>query len=109
MTYQEFRETYKSVIKKFPETPYLFGNTNITKVKIEYEKRGSRWKQVKTETAIVDYVHYFNVFDAIWFFRNLGGYERTEMAYTTQGYIPIRQISISPDRTRKIVYEFKFN
>lgn len=40
--------------------------------------------------------------------RNLGGYERTNKAYTKYGYIPTEQISISPDRTKKTIFYFSF-
>lgn len=42
------------------------------------------------------------------FFRNLGGYEKVERSYTSSGYLPIRLISISPDRTIKIIREYYF-
>lgn len=42
------------------------------------------------------------------FFRNLGGYEKVDCSYTSRGYLPIRLISINPDRTIKIIREYYF-
>lgn len=110
MTYQEFRNTYKNLLKKYPEISNLFGDGyKITLTKIEYYKIGSQWKEKERNSKQVPFEHYCNVFDAVWFFKNLGGYERTEKGYTIAGYLPTEQTSISPDRTQKSVYKFTFS
>ena len=107
MTYQEFRNTYKNLLKKHCEISNLFEAGYIIEMeKTEYLKIGSKWKENAKITKEVDYIHYCNVFDSVYFFKNLGGYERTIKGYTFAGYIPIEQISISPDKTKKSVYSF---
>lgn len=49
---------------------------------------------------------YMNVFSAIPFFRNLGGFERVEKTYTKYGLIPYTLNSVNPDRTEKTVRTF---
>lgn len=84
----------------------------ITMTRTEYERTdsGKSWarKPVDTETATVSAENYYNCVDAIPFFRNLGGTERVERGYTAFGYIPVRLTSVSPDRKRKIVREWRF-
>ena len=110
MTYTEFKNTYKTLLKKYPEISGLYETTlKIGETKIEYEKVGSRWKEISKEENIVDEKHYLNMFDAVSFFRDLGGYERVKMGYTIAGYIPITSISISPDKKKKIVREYSFS
>lgn len=108
MTYQEFRKEYKSVLQKHYETSNLYNMEGITEKVERFLKRGSRWVLVESTEKSVSYEFYFNVFSSIQFMKNLGGYERTEKSYTTKGYIPTRQISISPDRTKKTVFSFSF-
>lgn len=109
MTYKEYVAKYETVIKRFPGISSLFGqNWKITQTRTKYVKSGSRWKGTETETDTIDLQQYCNIFDGIQFFRNLGGYERTEMSYTKAGYIPVKQTSISPDRTEKYVWTFQF-
>ena len=38
--------------------------------------------------------------------RSLGGFERVINGYNCEGYVPVELISISPDRTTKIVRSF---
>ena len=107
MTYQEFRNTYKNLLKKHCEISNLYEAGYIIEMtKTEYYKIGTQWKEYKKEVKEVDYIHYCNIFDSIQFFKNLGGYEKTEKSYTCAGYIPTTQTSISPDRTKKSVYSF---
>ena len=109
MKYSEFVKTYSRTLKKYPEIERLWRATpenNIKLVKIEYEKSGSRWKEVKRTENMIDFIHYTNIIDAIPFFKNLGGYEKTECGYTKAGYLPIIQHSINPSRDRKSLYEF---
>lgn len=48
-----------------------------------------------------------NVEASDWF-RRLGGYERTERKNTVAGYVPVKQISISPDGLQKRVFIWKY-
>ena len=109
MNYTEFKKTYKNLIKKYYEITNLFNVEGLTLVKTEYVKIGSRWAEVKKTESKADFIIYCNIFDSVYFFRNLGGYERTKASYTRYGFIPSEQISINPDRTRKSVYNFYFD
>lgn len=110
MSYQEFRKTYARVLKRFSyEITNIFNKENLSMKTERFVKSGSRWVLVESTEKAVPFEFYFNVLDSIDFMRNLGGYEKTEKAYTTQGYIPVRQISISPDRTKKTVFSFDFS
>jgi len=109
MTYTEFRNTYKALLKKYPEISELYGTENrykIMETKTEYNKVGSRWKETEKTEKETTIEFYCNVFDAVPFFKNLGGYERVEMEYTIAGYIPIISTSISPDRGKKVVRKY---
>ena len=68
---------------------------------------GKSWKSNPTEIEIttIDQETYNNIFskETQAFFRRLGGYERASKSYTIAGYIVTRLISISPDKTTKIV------
>ena len=68
---------------------------------------GKNWKSNPAETEIttIDQEEYDNIFskETQDFFRRLGGYERASKSYTTAGYIVTSLISISPDKTTKIV------
>ena len=114
MTYQEIKKTYPRLFKAYPDTINLYTDDEdkkpITYTLKHYEKRGSRWQLVDEETKQINYIFYYNAIDpaASAFMRNLGGYERTEKAYTRAGLVPIRNTSISPDRTKKTVREYKF-
>ena len=68
---------------------------------------GKSWKSNPTEIEIttIDQETYNNIFskETQAFFRRLGGYERASKSYTIAGYIVTRLISISADKTTKIV------
>lgn len=49
-----------------------------------------------------------NVFDAVQFFKDLGGYEKVSCGYTKAGYLPDELLSISPNRTEKTVRKYYF-
>lgn len=107
MTYENLRTTYKWLKKNYPEVSGVL-NEEGTVTKETYYKVGSRWKLDKTETEHFNDQYYMNTFDAVPFFRRLGGYERVTCQYTTLGYIPTEVVSISPDKTTKIVRKFRF-
>jgi len=107
MTYEEMRSTYKWLKKNYPEVSGVL-NEEGTVTKETYYKVGSRWKLAETETEHFDDRYYMNTFDAVPFFRRLGGYEKVTCQYTTLGYIPTEVVSISPDKTTKIVRKFRF-
>ena len=72
---------------------------------------GKNWrtKPYETEITTIDQETYNNIFskESQRFFRSLGGYEKATKSYTTVGYIVINLVSISPDRTTKIVRSIK--
>ena len=74
--------------------------------KTEYNKVGSRWKETEKTEKETTIEFYCNVFDAVPFFKNLGGYERVEMKYTIAGYIPIISTSISRDKEKKVIRKY---
>ena len=109
MTYTEFKNTYKALLKKYPEISGLYGTENIYKItetKTEYDKVGSRWKETEKTEKETTIEFYYNVFDTVPFFKNLGGYERVEMEYTIAGYIPTVSTSISPDKEKKVIRKY---
>ena len=83
----------------------------LTTKTYERTESGKNWKnkpsQVKMTT--IDQKTYNNIFskETQRFFRNLGGYERATKSYTSAGYIITSLVSISPDRTTKIVRSIK--
>ena len=91
---------------------YKFKGYTITLTTIKYERTasGKNWKNKPTseETEIIKFENYFNYLNSVQFFKNMGGYERVEKEYTIAGYIPVQITSISPDKTEKIIYKFKF-
>ena len=111
MTYQEFRREYGAILKKYPDLSSGFGSGNYTYMmtKDEYEKVGSRWTLVDSETEQVSFEEYMNVISAGPFFSNLGGRERITKSYTKLGLVPVEVNSISPDGMQKYVWKFKIN
>ena len=77
---------------------------------INFVKNGSRWTETDRKTATIpeEYHHNATAPETIKFFRNLGGYERTERNYTRAGYVVTRIISINPTRTERTIREYKF-
>ncbi len=111
MLYKEFKATYKWMIKHYPETSGLYRDNpekNIICTTIHQEKNGSRWTTTSETTETVDFIYYSNVVDAVPFFRNLGGSETVQKAYTKAGYIPTRIISTNPTKTERTIREFTF-
>lgn len=110
MTYKDFKETYKWIIKNSPDVTSLYGITEkcITKVETRYTRHGNKWVEVETTTEIITPEYYLNTVDAVPFFRNLGGYERLVKNYTKYGYIPIEIHSTRPDGMEKVKRTFKF-
>lgn len=112
MTYKEFKNTYKWVIKTAPDVTTLFDIIDkkvVTITETRYTKRGGRWIETETKTSQVTPEYYLNGVDAVPFFRNLGGFERLNKAYTKYGLIPVESISINPDRTIKVTRRYTFN
>lgn len=113
MTYTEFKNAYKYAISKWPDVLTLFnyaGSDEIKIYKTEYVRRGSRWVEISSteETAPDSSIFYMNVIEGIPFFHGLGGSDRAYTKYTRFGKIPYEVHSISPDRTKKIKWTFKF-
>lgn len=111
MTYSEFKETYRYMVREYPSTTGIFSDTpekNIILTETHFEKHGTKWKETDSKTESVDFITYANTVDAIPFFRGLGGREIVKQTYTKRGYIPTEINSISPSRTEKTVRRFKF-
>ena len=109
--YKKWKKDYAWVIKKYPETANLYNQRGDigTCTIVHYEKDGNRWDEVDRETVDMNTEYYMNVVSAAPFFKNLGGYERLEAEYVRYGYMPTESISISPDRTERVVRQFRFN
>lgn len=112
MTYSEFRKTYKWMLDHYTGTYQMycdrFDDAIIGKLTtITYERRGSRWAEVKREREDLTPAIYCNCVDAVPFFRGLGGSERVECSYTPLAYLPVRISSVSPDKQTRIVREFQ--
>lgn len=99
----------QKAFKKYPNISSLqdFGG-KILEEKTTYAKRGTRWVEVKKEEKEVSATYVFNVFDAVQFFKDLGGYEKVSCGYTKAGYLPDELLSISPNRTEKTVRKYYF-
>ena len=109
MKYNEFKNNYKWIINQAPDIAALYGQEiTLEMITTNYTKRGKKWVENDSTTELVNVEFYFNTFDAIPFFRNLGGVERITKMYTKYGYIPVESVSISPDKTKKVVRTFKF-
>ena len=71
---------------------------------------GKTWSKspTKVERIEVTEEYYKNIFDpkAVKFMRSLGGFERVIKGCNCEGYVPVELISISPDRSTKIVRRF---
>ena len=111
MNYNDFKKTYKWMLKKYPETSNFYDRNDITikMVVNRYYKSGSHWKLLETNTENINNENYLNIVDAVPFFKNLGGYEKIDAGYTKYGYIPKFLNSISPDRAEKITRQFIFD
>lgn len=112
MTYKEFKETYKWLVKNYPDATSIYSDNMEEKngiVKITKQvKTGSRWKTIEEETEEMTRRFYMNCVDAIPFFRNCGGIETVTKCYTKYGLIPVKVISTSPDREQRTIREFIF-
>ena len=83
----------------------------LTTKKYGRTESGKSWKSNPTEIEIttINQETYDNIFNKKTqaFFKGIGGYERASKSYTNAGYIVTRLISISPDKTTKIVRTVK--
>ena len=114
MTYTEFKKTYKWTVKEFPDITQLFrddlGQTIGTCETIRFTKVGKKWIETEKRTAEMDIENYFNIVDAVPFFRRLSGVqgEKVTKSYTKYGLIPVEISSLSPDRSEKVIRRFSF-
>lgn len=109
MLYSELAKTYRKLFKKYPNISSLQDfSGKILEEKTTYIKRGARWIEVRKEEKEVPATYVFNVFDAVQFFKDLGGYEKVSCGYTKAGYLPDELLSISPNRTEKTVRKYYF-
>lgn len=109
MLYSKLAKTYRKLFKKYPNISSLQDfSGKILEEKTTYIKRGTRWIETKKEEKEVSATYVFNVFDAVQFFKDLGGYEKVSCSYTKAGYLPDELLSISPNRTEKTVRKYYF-
>ena len=113
MTYQELinRPDYNFIKRNYPGAVSAFTSSdsaNILMIQENYIKRGNNWILENWQHEYITYEFYINTIGAIPFFRNWGGYERVEQAYTPYGYMPVKINSISPDRMTKTIRKFEF-
>ncbi len=82
----------------------------IKTTRYEYTKRGSKWVLTgKDKFLSSPKMHKYATDEkTLKFFRGMGGYEKNDYSYTKRGYVPVRNTSISPDRTTKIVRTYNF-
>ena len=113
MTYAEWKKDYSWMIKKYPGTDRIYGRNMEEKLgtqyRIEYAKVGSRWKLVRKQTESFNRIQYANTLDAVPFFRGLGGRETVTCGYCKLAYLPLEIVSLSPDRSVKVVRQFVFD
>ena len=83
----------------------------LTTKTYERTESGKSWKNNPTEIEIttIDQETYDNIFNKKTqaFFKEVGGYEKASKSYTNAGYIVAKSISISPEKTTKIVRTIK--
>lgn len=110
MTYTEWKNLYKWIIKKAPDITSLYGveNACIKLTETRYAKRGGRWIETETKAENITPEYYLNTVDAVPFFKGLGGRERLVTSYTKFGLIPVEVQSTSPDGKTKTVRRFTF-
>lgn len=109
MSYEELNDTYTWTLKKYPGASSVCRYENIGYKETRYEKKGSKWVETKSDNRTVDCDWYYNTIDAVPLFKNLGGKEKVDVAYTKVGYLPVRVTSINPTGDEKVVREFNFD
>lgn len=74
------------------------------------KKLGTKTVYITTETKENEITEeqYNNYLSSCSFFRRLGGSETVTKSYTSRGYKPVKLVSVSPDRSEKVIREFKF-
>lgn len=109
MTYQEFLNEYKTVLNKYPGLCGIYEYSGkITLTEEGYVKNKNKWELIeKLPETNVAYTYLVNCVSMCRYLRCYGGWERVELNYTFAGYLPTKVISISPDKSTKIVYKFK--
>lgn len=76
--------------------------------KENYTKGLKKWIFKDSKVSEITKENLDNIIDSCSFFRNLGGYERVEKDYTCAGYVPVKLISISPDRKTRTIRRFEY-
>ena len=104
---------YKWTLKNYPGTSTLFYTDSSYTFRIEivtYERpvKNSKWIETARKIELIDNRFYFNTIESTPFMRTIGGYEKIELNYTKFGYIPVKVVSISPDKVKKIERRFIF-
>lgn len=109
MSYQEFKDTYEYACKKWPDIKDGYGrNYTITETKTEYQKVGSRWKEVDTTTQTIPFIYYVRTIDANSLFKGWGK-EKVDTGYTVIGKVPVKITSTDPSGTTKTVRTYKIS
>jgi hypothetical protein len=83
----------------------------ITLTTETYQKKPltkTTYKLVETETEVISEQQYKNIVDSASYFRRLGGSVYQDRNYTNAGYKVTKDISTSPDKSRKTVRKFNF-
>lgn len=116
--YIDWKKDYSYLVKNYPDITSLYDvSTKFAITETIYIKRGNKWiagididaeKYQRPAFKSIDVEYYLNTFEAVPFFRGLGGYEKVETKYTRFGKIPFRVTSISPDKKEKIIREIWF-
>lgn len=75
-----------------------------------YSKHGNRWKLINTDKYLSSENEHKRCTNesTLRCFRSAGGREKNVYAYTKRGYVPVRNVSISPDGSKKIVRDYDF-
>jgi hypothetical protein len=85
----------------------------IELTKVDYvRKPGTKTAWLETERVVEDCTEREHRLatsdDTLKWFRRLGASESVTRAYTCAGYVPVRVVSTSPDKTMRTIREYKF-
>lgn len=81
-------------------------NIKMTKTSLEFIN--DSWEEKEKTERMINEEYYENIVDAKQFFINLGGTEKHTKKRTEKGMKVVKIVSISPDVTKKSIYEFEF-
>ena len=84
-----------------------YGNKDFVKVWQDQVKKGSKWVTVSTEVEDFTEKQYRGITSDDWMhhYNNLGGSYKRYKNFTSEGYIVVKIINVSPNRKeRSVVY-----